>query len=310
MAPRGAPRGAARALRPRRTPDPDVQLLGAHVSTAGGVEMAPARADAIGATAMQIFTKTPSQWREPVVGTASAAAFRAARAASGVRFVAAHDSYLINLASPDRALRERSLASCIAELRRCRALGLDALCSHPGNFIDDRARGLERNAAAIVRALDAVPRGPRLLLELTAGQGTVLGSTFEEMAELIARIPGRLRRRVGVCLDTAHVFAAGYDLARDYDGVWAGFDGTIGLSRLGMLHLNDSKAPLGSRRDRHEVIGKGAIGTAAFARVMRDPRLAGIPKVLETPKGADGVTNDRRAIRTLRAFARSPGREP
>jgi len=295
--------------RTRPTTAAPAPLLGAHVSTAGGVERAPARAAAIGATAMQIFTKTPSQWGEPVIGRRRAAAFRAALAGSGVRFVAAHDSYLINLASPDRALRARSLASFIAELRRCRALDLDALCSHPGNFIDDRDRGLARNAAAIARALRAVPGRTRLLLETTAGQGTALGATFEELADLIARIPAPLRRRVGVCLDTAHVFAAGYNIAGDYDGVWRAFERTIGLRRLGMMHLNDSQAPLGSRRDRHEVIGKGDIGAGPFARIMRDPRLARVPKVLETPKGDDGVSADRRAIRLLRAAAeRRPAR--
>jgi deoxyribonuclease-4 len=139
-------------------------------------------------------------------------------------------------------------------------------------------------------------------MELTAGQGTVIGSTFEEMAALIERVPARLRRRVGVCLDTAHVFAAGYDLVGDYDGVWARFDHAIGFERLGLLHLNDSKVPLGARKDRHEQIGAGQLGDAPFRRIMRDPRLAAIPKVLETPKGDDMVTNDRRALDRLRGF--------
>lgn len=284
---------------------PRETLLGAHVSSAGGVALAPARADAIGATAMQVFTKTPNQWREPVVDRATANTFRAALAASRVRFANAHDSYLINLASPDRALRTRSMASFRAELARCHALGLDALVSHPGNFIDDRESGLARNADAITACLEDV-RGPtRLLLEVTAGQGTVLGSTFEEMAVLIARIGSRARRHIGVCLDTAHVFAAGYDLRREYRAVWDRFDDVLGIARLGLLHLNDSAAPLGSRKDRHAVIGRGAIGHAAFRRVMTDPRLAGVPKVLETPKGDDGVTNDRRSLRLLRRYARA-----
>ena len=142
-------------------------------------------------------------------------------------------------------------------------------------------------------------------MELTAGQGTVLGSTFEEMALLLKRIPVTLRRRVGVCLDTAHVFAAGYDLVRDYDGVWARFDDTIGRARLGLLHLNDSKAPLGSRKDRHELIGVGTLGERPFRRIMTDPRLATVPKVIETPKGDDLVTNDRLMVNLLRGFAAS-----
>ena len=276
--------------------------LGAHVSTAGGVAEAPARADLIGATAMQIFTKTPNQWREPVITADEAAAFKAALAKSGVRFTNSHDSYLINLASPDRAIRSRSIDSFTRELERCHALGLDALCSHPGNFIDDRASGIARNADAITECLEARPGPTRLLMELTAGQGTVIGSTFEEMAELIARIPAAQRRRVGVCLDTAHVYAAGYDLVGDYDGVWDQFDAILGLPRLGLIHLNDSKAPFGSRKDRHELIGVGTIGAEPFRRIMRDPRLAGVPKVLETPKGDDMVTADRQMLRMLRTF--------
>ena len=282
--------------------------LGAHVSTAGGVSRAPARADMIGATAMQIFTKTPNQWREPIIGVEESAAFKTALAASGVAFATAHDSYLINLASPDRALRARSIASFRAELRRCHTLGLDALVSHPGNFIDDRASGIARNADAIAGALAAEPGPTRLLMELTAGQGTVIGSTFAEMAELLDRIPAALRRRTGVCLDTAHVFAAGYDLVSDYDGVWQRFDAELGLARLGLLHLNDSRVPLGSRKDRHELIGVGHIGRKPFERIMNDPRLATIPKTLETPKGDDMVRNDRRMLRMLRGFWRGPAR--
>ncbi|HEY4659348.1 MAG TPA: deoxyribonuclease IV [Gemmatimonadaceae bacterium] len=282
-----------------------ISPLGAHVSTAGGVPTAPPRAEAIGATAMQLFTKQPNRWAERAVRPAEARAFRAALAPTRVRFTNAHDSYLINLASPDRALRAKSLRSFQAELRRSHALGLDALVSHPGNFMDDRASGLARNADAITETLEREPGPARLLMELTAGQGTVLGSTFEEMALLLKRIPVTLRRRVGVCLDTAHVFAAGYDLVRDYDGVWARFDDTIGRARLGLLHLNDSKAPLGSRKDRHELIGVGTLGERPFRRIMTDPRLATVPKVIETPKGDDLVTNDRLMVNLLRGFAAS-----
>jgi deoxyribonuclease-4 len=267
--------------------------------------LAPARADEIGATAMQLFTKQPNRWAEREVDAAEAAEFRKALTGSQVRFTNAHDSYLINLASPDEALRARSLESFRAELRRCHALRLDALVSHPGNYMDDRAAGLARNAEAIGRALDAEPGATRLLMELTAGQGTVLGATFEEMAALLAAIPARHHPRLGVCLDTAHVFAAGYDLVNDYEAVWRRFEATLGFDRLGLLHLNDSKAPLGSRKDRHEEIGKGEIGRAAFDRIMNDRRLAAIPKVLETPKGDDMVTNDLRALKLLRGFVRT-----
>ena len=277
--------------------------LGAHISTAGGVAKAPARATEIGATAMQIFTKSANQWKEKEILPAEAALFREELAKTAVRFTNAHDSYLINLASPDPVLRAKSLESFTMELRRCHALGLDALVSHPGNFMDERASGVARNAEAITAALEAAPGKTRLLMELTAGQGTVIGATFEEMAQLIKLIPAKQRKRVGVCLDTAHVFAAGYDLVKDYDGVWARFADVIGYERLGLLHLNDSAAPHGAKKDRHALIGAGFIGDAPFRRIMRDPHLASIPKVLETPKGDDMVTNDRAMLKKLRGFA-------
>ena len=280
-------------------------LLGAHTSTAGGVSSALPRAKAIGATAMQIFTKTANQWREPAIEAAEREAFGRAVAESNLGATNAHDSYLINLASPDVVLWTRSLISFTSELRRCAALGLDALVSHPGNFIDDRASGLARNAAAIGLALEAVPGRTRLLMEMTAGSGTALGSTFEEMALLVGALPAPLQSRVGVCVDTAHVFAAGYDLAGDYDGVWARFGDVLGFDRLGLLHLNDSRAPLGSRRDRHELIGEGAIGAGAFRRIMTDDRFAMVPRIIETPKGDDPTRNDRRMLRRLRAYARA-----
>lgn len=279
--------------------------LGAHISTAGGISLAPARAVEIGASAMQIFTKVANQWKEKEISLEDAKAFQDELAKTGVRFTNAHDSYLINLASPDPALRAKSLESFIMELKRCNALKLNALCSHPGNFMDDRASGIARNADAITEALEAAQGPTRLLMELTAGQGTVIGSTFEEMAELIGRIPAPLRKRVGVCLDTAHIFAAGHDLVGDYDGVWARFADTIGYDRLGLLHLNDSAAPLGAKKDRHALIGEGFIGDAPFKRIMQDPNLATVPKVLETPKGDDMVTNDRAMLKKLRAFARA-----
>jgi deoxyribonuclease-4 len=277
--------------------------LGAHVSTSGGVANGPPRGSDIGATAIQLFTKQASQWKERLVDDAEAQAFRAALAQTPVAFTNAHDSYLINLASPNPELRARSIASFECEMRRSNALGLDAVVSHPGNFMDDRASGIARNADAVTEVLERVSGPTRLLMELTAGQGTVIGSTFEEMAELLARLPASLQPRVGVCLDTAHVFAAGYDLVGDYDGVIARFADVLGVHRLGLLHLNDSKAPLGSRKDRHELIGAGTIGDAPFRRIMTDPRLAAIPKVLETPKGDDMVSNDRAMLRKLRGFA-------
>ena len=278
-------------------------LLGAHTSIAGGTHEAPPRAKAIGATAMQIFTKMANRWAERECEPVERSAFKKALADTDVSALNAHDSYLINLASPDPTLRARSLESFVCELQRCKALGLAALVSHPGNFMDDRASGVARNADAITEALTRVPGKVSVLLETTAGSGTALGATFEELAEIIARIPTRLRRRVGVCIDTAHIFAAGYDLSSAYDDVIARFDDTVGLDRLGAMHLNDSKVPLGSRRDRHELIGEGAIGEGAFRRIMTDERLVGVPKLIETPKLDEPEVTDRRMLDLLRSYA-------
>lgn len=279
-------------------------LLGAHISTQGGVATAPGRARDIGATALQLFTKTPNQWREPAIDTETRTAFREEMERTGLSAVVAHDSYLINLASPDPALSARSVRSFVAELQRCESLGIPGVVSHPGNYIDDRSHGLARNAANYARALAEVPGRVMVLLETTAGTGTALGATFEELAELRDRIPEPLRHRVGICADTCHLFAAGYDLVNDYDGVWRRFDQVIGLAHLRCLHLNDSKTPFGSRRDRHELIAEGTLGAEPFRRIMRDPRFRSVMKILETPKGDDLVTRDRRMLRRLRAYAR------
>ncbi|HEX5436823.1 MAG TPA: deoxyribonuclease IV [Gemmatimonadaceae bacterium] len=279
-------------------------LLGAHVSSAGGTAQAPPRAGAIGATAMQLFTKQANRWAERSCEPAECGAFTAALAATQVRVTCAHDSYLINLASPDPTLRARSLESFVHELERCDALGIDYLVSHPGNFMDDRASGLARNAESIAAALERAPGRTMLLMETTAGSGTVIGSSFEELAALIGAVPAPLRTRVGVCLDTAHVFAAGYDIVGDYEGVWARFADAIGMDRLHVMHLNDSKVPFGSRKDRHELIGEGAIGEEAFRRIMTDARLANVAKVIETPKLDDPEATDRRMLERLRGYAR------
>jgi deoxyribonuclease-4 len=282
--------------------DPKAAPLGAHVSIAGGTSKAPPRAKSIGATAMQIFTKMASRWAERMCEEEECTAFVTELGETGVREVCAHDSYLINLASPDPVVRQRSIDSFTKELQRCAALKLQYLVSHPGNFMDDRASGLERNAEAIGIGLDRAPGNAMLLLEMTAGAGTVLGSSFEEMAKLIERIPPPYQKRVGVCVDTAHIFAAGYDIVNDYNGVWARFDDVIGRPRLRLMHLNDSKVPLGSRKDRHELIGEGAIGEGAFRRIMNDPSLAEIGKIIETPKLDDAERTDRRMLERLRSY--------
>ena len=283
-------------------------LLGAHVSTLGGVARAPARGRDIGATAIQLFTKTPNQWREPVLAALEIARFRTELARSGIRAVVAHDSYLINLASPDDTLRAKSAACFVGELRRCRALGIPWVVSHPGNYINDPAAGLDRNARAYAECLTAVPGDVGVLIEGTAGAGTTLGSTFEELHALRDAMPAAVRARVAFCLDTAHLHAVGYDVAGAIDQVWEAFDRAVGLALLKCLHLNDSKGASGSRLDRHEWIGEGRIGAEAFRRIMRNPRLAGVVKIIETPKGEDPVKHDRRMLRRLRAYARAGNR--
>lgn len=281
----------------------DRDELGAHVSSAGGVENAPERAGEIEAGSLQLFTKQPSRWAERVIDVATATAFRDELGVHGVHTAGAHDSYLINLASPDPELHEKSYRSFAAELERCRAMELDFLVTHPGNATDgDHPSGLDRNADAVARALEEVPGPTRVLLEITAGAGNALGSTFEELAGMIEAIPSPQRARVGVCLDTCHAYAAGYDLVDDFDGVMARFEDVIGLERLGLFHLNDSKTPFGSHRDRHEHIGEGSLGDAPFRRIMTESRLAAIPKVMETPKGDAPAENDRRNLARLRAF--------
>jgi deoxyribonuclease-4 len=278
--------------------------LGAHVSTAGGVANAPGRALEIGALNLQLFTKQPNRWAEPVVERATAEAFLQARGGAGLRVAGAHDSYLINLSSPDPVLFERSVTAFTKELVRCTALGLDFLVTHPGNATDgDMDSGYARNAEGVTRALEAVPDGPtRVLLEITAGTGSTVGATLEGLAAILEQIPEPQRSRVGVCFDTCHAYSAGYGLVGDYEGVWARFQALLGLDRLGLFHLNDSKHPFNSRKDRHEMIGEGSLGPEPFRRIVTDPRFAAIPKVLETPKGDDGVTNDRINLALLRSF--------
>lgn len=284
--------------------DDDV-VLGAHVSTAGGTQHAPPRARAIGATAMQIFTKMANRWADRACEADECATFCDALSATRVSATIAHDSYLINLASPDPLLRRRSIESFIAELQRCEALSLTYLVSHPGNFIDDRASGLARNAEGITEALSRVPGNTVLCLETTAGSGTAIGAAFEELGALIELVPEPHRSRLGICVDTCHAYSAGYDLVNAYDDVWKRFDDTIGLARLRVMHLNDSKTPFGSRRDRHELIGEGSIGERGFRHVMNDPRLARVPKVIETPKGKDPTATDAAMLIRLRSYISS-----
>jgi len=221
----------------------------------------------------------------------------------GIRMAASHDSYLINLATPDPVLWERSYQSFRREVARSSALGLEVLVTHPGNATDgDLASGIARNAEGVTRALEEEGGTTRILLELTAGGGSTVGGSFRHLAAILERIPVRLQPRLGICFDTCHAYSAGYDLVGDYDGVWAAFHDVLGLERLGLFHLNDSKHPFGSRKDRHEHLGQGTLGTEPFRRIVLDPRFHSIPKILETPKEPDPVGNDLRNLGLLRGF--------
>jgi deoxyribonuclease-4 len=264
-------------------------LLGAHLSIRGGLPRAVERARATGCEALQIFTKSTGQWRARVLPPHEIRDFRGAVAAAGLSRVVAHDSYLINVAAREPALRARSMAALGEEIDRAEALGLHGLVMHPGSFTGgDEATGLRLVADALAAVLKARPRGrTRLLLEHTAGQGTSLGYRFEHLAFIITRL--RRSPRVGVCLDTCHLVASGYDIRtrEGYERTFAGFDAVVGLDRLHVVHLNDSKRPCGSRVDRHEHIGQGCLGLEPFRWLLNDPRFAGLPMLLETPKSED-----------------------
>lgn len=277
--------------------------LGAHVSASGGAERAPERAADIGAAVLQMFTKMPNRWADPAVSDERAAAFKESREEHGIDMVAVHDSYLINLASPDRTLWERSVTSFAAELSRCNAYGVDLLVTHPGNATDrDFDRGIEANALGITTALRDQPGETRVLLEITAGTGTSIGATFENLRRIIDAVEEDQRDRVGICFDTCHAWAAGYDLADDWTGVWEEFDSTIGLDRLHLFHVNDSVNPFDSRKDRHAGIGEGTMGLEPFRHLMNDDRLHHIPKILETPKGKQNDDADERNLDVLRGL--------
>lgn len=278
-------------------------LLGVHVSIAGGFDQAIARGTALGCTAIQIFTKNASQWRGKEITTAEAEAFKAARAQSAIAAVVAHDSYLINLAAPPGENRDKSIAAFSEEMQRCALLGVPYLVMHPGAHLGDGIEaGIERISAAFRDIFPEAPESVTVLLENTAGQGSYLGSRFEELAEIIAQTPNG---RFGICFDTCHAFAAGYDLASPggYDAVMSDFERLLGREQLRVFHLNDSRKGLASHVDRHEGIGGGALGLEAFRSVMTDPRFAAIPKILETPKGEDGSSGDVANLAILRRLA-------
>ncbi len=278
-------------------------ILGAHVSTAGGVAKAFERGRDIGCESLQIFVKSPNQWRSKALSENEVAEFHSGREAER-QPVVAHAAYLINLASPKPDVLAASIAGLVDELARCDTLGLDGLVLHPGGHLGS---GVDAGVETVARSLDQVlasvpPGSAKVLLENTAGQGTTLGSSFEELQRIVALTDQKAR--LGVCVDSCHAFAAGFDLTSE-DGYQALLDEIaerIGMANVGCWHLNDSKHPVGSRKDRHENIGEGRIGEWFFGRIVNDPLWARQSMILETPLGDDdkGHERDLAKLKSLR----------
>lgn len=269
--------------------------LGAHVSISGGVHNAPHNGLEATCDVVQIFTKSSNQWRAKPLTDEDAALFLKAQKETGVTVVCAHDSYLINLASPEAALYQKSYEGFFEEMQRCNFLSIPNLVMHPGSHVGSgETAGLKRIAEAFNRMFAADPDGRvTVCLETTAGQGTNLGYRFEQLAEIIELVENK--ERLGICLDTCHIFTAGYPILTEaeYKATMKSFDAILGLGRLRIIHINDSLKGPGSRVDRHQPIGQGAIGAAPFGFFLNDRRLAKIPMILETPKesAAEDIAN-------------------
>ena len=277
-------------------------LLGAHVSISGGVFNAPSNGKEATCDVVQIFTKSSNQWKAKELTDDDREKFAAAQKETGVAVVCAHDSYLVNLASPDAELHRKSYDSFFDEMHRCDFLDIPNLVMHPGSHVGSgEEAGLHRIAESFNRMLDADPDGKvTICLETTAGQGTNLGYSFEQLAQIIDLVGNKAR--MGICLDTCHIFAAGYPISTEaeYKSTIRQFDAVLGLARLRVVHFNDSKREFGSRVDRHEDIGKGHIGAAPFGYFLNDKRLAKIPKILETPK--ESAAEDIANLKVLRSL--------
>lgn len=280
--------------------------LGAHIPISGGLELSPLRGKEVGCEIIQIFTKNSNQWNAKPLSAEQIAAFQANLQSSGIKQAFAHDSYLINLASPDEELYRKSLAAFIHELERAESLGLTALVFHPGSHVGKGEEyALQKIAESVNLAHQKTPHFQVLTcFENAAGQGTNVGYCFEHLARLIELVEEK--KRIGICIDTQHAFASGYDLRTEegYKEVFERFEELVGISWIKAFHLNDSKKGLGSRVDRHEHIGKGEIGLTAFRCLMNDPRFENIPMSLETPKGAD-LKEDRENLAVLRGLIQS-----
>jgi deoxyribonuclease-4 len=280
-----------------------VPLLGAHMSIAGGLHLAFTRIRKVKGEALQIFLSNQRQWKSPPLTSEMIEVFRLEWEKNQRIVVAAHDSYLINLAAPDQTTVEQSVNAFADELLRAAALEIPFLITHPGSH---RGQGVEAGLKRFVRNLDSAitlsgTDTVSILIETTAGQGTNLGSQFEEIAFILSE--SQYGDRLGVCFDTSHAFAAGYDLRtpETYEKTFSLFDRIVGVQRLKFIHLNDSKRPLASRVDRHEHIGKGEIGLEGFRLLLNDPRFQNHPMVLETPKGKD-LKEDKANLKILRSL--------
>jgi len=276
-------------------------LLGSHMSIAGGTHLALERAEQAGCQVIQIFVKNNNRWVGKPISEEEAETFQKSWERSAIQEVVAHDCYLINLASPLDEMWQRSIDALIDELERCDRLGLSYLVTHPGSHM---GRGEEQGVRRIARAIDQIHQKDwkvRIALETTAGQGTSVGYRFEHLRDIIGAV--RQPDRLAVCMDTCHIFAAGYDIREeeDYQKTMESFDQTVGLDKLRIFHFNDSKRAWGSRVDRHEHIGRGEIGTSAFASLLNDERLTRVPKILETPKGKTH-REDKRNLKVLRSL--------
>jgi len=281
-------------------------LLGSHISIAGGVHKAVERAQRIGCTTMQIFVKNNNQWKGAPLKDEDVSTYNNLLAKSSIGPVVAHDTYLINLCAITDELLQKSRDTLKDEFDRCERLGVQYLNFHPGSHM---GRGEEEGIKRIAESINEIHRltaGFRVksVLETTAGQGSSVGHRFEELRAIIDLIDER--HRMAVCVDTCHIFAAGYDIATEtgYERTFAEFEAVVGLERLVAFHVNDSKRELGSRVDRHEHIGKGRIGKEGFSFLMNDPRFAKVPKILETPKGED-MAEDKVNMRILRKLIRA-----
>jgi deoxyribonuclease IV len=280
--------------------------LGAHMSISGGIHLAPGRGAEVGCGVIQVFTQNSNQWRGKPVSDSDAALFREKWCEAGLHEIVSHDIYLVNLASAPGEVREKSLVAFREEMERCSRLGIGKIVMHPGAHLGEGEEvGIKRICEAFDQLIEQVPEyAGKILLEVTAGQGSNVGYRFEHLRAIIdgSAFPDRF----AVCYDTCHTFAAGYDITtpEGYKSTFEEFDRIIGLDRLLCFHMNDSKKGLNSRVDRHEHIGQGAMGLEGFSLLVNDPRFAKVPKILETPKG-DNNEMDAINLKTLRDLVKT-----